>query len=333
MRGKPLVSANHHLAVTTKGDATMTNASLTTTLSEADRLAHLAPLTEAARVYVAASRAPRTRDAYRAQWTAFSDWAGAHGLHSLPAAPETVALYLTARAQEGRKVSTLAQALAAISQAHSMAGHDSPRSSAVVREAFKGIRRTHGTAPSQKAPVLTTQLRSMVNALPATRSGLRDRALLLVGFSGAFRRSELVTLTVADVAVTIEGLTITLRRSKTDQEGQGHKVGLPYGSTAATCPVRSLQAWLMNAQITEGPVFRSVDRHGNLGAALSGRDVARIVKRTAEAAGIDPQAFAGHSLRAGLATSAAKAGKGAHAIMKQTGHRSVAMVTRYISRR
>ena len=239
-------------------------------------------------------------------------------------------MYLAAKAQEGRKVSTLSLALAAISQAHQMAGHESPRSSTAVREAFKGIRRTHGSAPDQKAPVLNAQLRTMMERMPATLLGARDRALLLVGFSGAFRRSELVALEVADLAFTSEGLTVTLRKSKTDQESQGRKIGLPYQSTSATCPVRATQTWLELAGISEGAVFRSVNRHGQLGARLGGQDVARVVKRVAEAAGFDPKPFAGHSLRAGLATSAAKAGKAAHSIMKQTGHRSIAMVQRYI---
>ena len=295
-----------------------------------DQLAALTPLAEAARAYVTASRSDRTREAYRAQWAHFSAWCERHGLLSLPAAPQTVAFYLTARAQEGRKVATLAQALAAISQAHQMAGHESPRSTPAVREAFKGIRRTHGSAPDQKAPVLAEQLRAMVATLPATLAGARNRALLLVGFSGAFRRSELVGLVVSDLAFTSEGLTISLRRSKTDQEGLGRKVGILYGRAAGTCPVRSLKAWLELAGLTEGPVFRSVDRHGHIGGALGGKDVALIVKRAASAVGLDPKVFAGHSLRAGLATSAAKAGKAAHAIMKTTGHRSVAMVNKYI---
>jgi integrase len=303
---------------------------LATIEPSADRLAILSLTTEAARAYVQASRSNRTREAYRAQWGAFERWCRRHALDPLPASPETVALYLSARAQEGRKVATLALALAAISQAHQLAGHDSPRSSRAVREAFKGIRRTHGSAPSQKAPVLAGQLRTMVGALPATLGGARDRALLLVGFAGAFRRSELVALEFTDLEFSNDGLTITLRRSKTDQEQIGRKVGLPYGSAAGTCPVRSLQHWLALAGIAEGIVFRSVDRHGNLGGVLGGRDVARIVKRTAVAAGFDAADLAGHSLRAGLATSAAKAGKAAHAIMKTTGHRSIAMVQRYI---
>lgn len=296
----------------------------------ADQLAALSPIAEQARAYVRASRSSRTREAYGGQWAHFSSWCEAHALVALPAKPETVAMYLSARAQDGRKVATLAQALAAISQAHKMAGHESPRGHRVVQEAFKGIRRTHGSAPAQKAPVLNTQLRTMAAGLPDTLPGTRDRALLLVGFAGAFRRSELVSLDVADLAFTNEGITVLLRRSKTDQEGQGRKVGIPYGQAAATCPVRSMQRWLELAGLAEGPIFRSVDRHGHTGDRLGGQDVARIVKRAAAAAGLDPKTFSGHSLRAGLATSAAKAGKAAHSIMKTTGHRSVAMVQKYI---
>lgn len=290
----------------------------------------LAPLVKATRGYVEASRSERTREIYSACWSAFEAWCEAHGLQPLPAAPGTVAAYLSARAQDGRKVATLSQALAAISQAHQVAGHASPRTTPLVRETMKGIRRTHGAAPSQKAPLLGAQLRTIARELPATLGGRRDRALLLVGFAGAFRRAELVSLKVRDLAFGQDGVTVTLRRSKTDQEGLGRKVGLPYGATAATCPVRALQAWLEAAAISEGPVFRSVDRHGNVGLALSGRDVARIVKRAGGAAGLEASALSGHSLRAGLATTAAKAGKAAHQIMKQTGHRSVAMVNRYI---
>lgn len=311
-------------------DCRMTTSTSLTVASSAAQLARLMPLMEAAKAYADASRSERTNELYRAQWQAFQDWCDAQGLCALPAAPGTVALFLTARAQDGRKVATLSVALAAISQCHQLAGLDSPRSSTIVREAFKGIRRTHGSAQTQKAPVLGNQLRTMLVELPDTLSGRRDRALLLVGFSGAFRRSELVALAVSDLTFTSEGLTVMLRKSKTDQEGQGRKVGLPYGSASATCPVRSMQAWLELSGIKEGAVFRSVNRHGGIGAALSGIDVARIVKRSAEAVGLDPKLFAGHSLRAGLATTAAKAGKQAHAIMKQTGHKSVAMVNRYI---
>lgn len=163
-----------------------------------------------------------------------------------------------------------------------------------------------------------------------TRSLGRDRALLLVGFAGAFRRSELVALTVADVRFAHEGLIVTLRRSKTDQEGQGTTRGITYGSNPATCPVRALQGWIADAQLTDGPLFRSM-KYGKLQpGGLDGRDVARLLKRAARGAGLDPTHFSGHSLRAGLATAAAAAGVSERAIMSQTGHKSLTVMRRYI---
>jgi integrase len=171
----------------------------------------------------------------------------------------------------------------------------------------------------------------MLDLLPATRVGLRDRALLLVGFAGAFRRSELVSLDVADLEFTGGGLIVTLRKSKTDQEGRTRRLGIPYGSSEQTCPVRSERAWLESAHITHGPVFRSLDRfHRVQPKRLSDKAVALVVKRRAKAVGLDPARYAGHSLRAGLATSAAAAGASERVIMSQTGHRSAEMVRRYI---
>jgi integrase len=288
-------------------------------------------LVDQARDYAAQAKAPAIRRAYRADLRAFVAWCEAQALHALPAAPETLSLYLTARAQQGAKVATLERALAAISEAHKAAGHPSPRSSAVVQSVMRGIRRSLGVAPHQKTPVLVSDLKAMLQALPEGLLGLRDRALLLVGFAGAFRRSEIVGLDVADVEFTSEGLEVTLRRSKTDQEGAGRKIGIPYGSTPGTCPVRALKDWLDGAGIAEGPLLREVTRHGHVGTArLSGKTVARVVKRVAEAAGLDPERFSGHSLRAGLATSAAKAGKSERAIMKQGRWASVTMARRYI---
>lgn len=188
-----------------------------------------------------------------------------------------------------------------------------------------------GTAPRVKAPATTVEIRAMVETLPDGLLGIRDRALILLGFAGAFRRSELVGLDVADQDVTRDGAVVTLRRSKTDQEGQGRKVGIPYGSTPATCPVRALQGWLEASGIAEGPLFRHVDRYGRMHEGrLSDRAVALVVKRLASRAGLDPASYSGHSLRAGLATSAAAAGVSERAIMNQTGHRSPMMVRRYI---
>jgi integrase len=171
----------------------------------------------------------------------------------------------------------------------------------------------------------------MVDASDAGLIGTRDRALILLGFAGAFRRSELVGLDVEDCVFGKDGLTVTLRRSKTDQTGEGRKIGIPYGSNPDTCPVRNVQAWLEIAGATAGPLFRSINRHGQVQAGrLSGIDVARVVKKLAERAGLDAGKYAGHSLRAGHATAAAIAGASERSIMRQTGHRSVQMVRRYI---
>ncbi|WP_395089045.1 tyrosine-type recombinase/integrase [Armatimonas sp.] len=159
----------------------------------------------------------------------------------------------------------------------------------------------------------------------------RDRALLLLGFAGAMRRSELVGLDVADVVETSDGLVVTIRRSKTDQEGQGRKIGIPYGSKLATCPVRSLRAWKVRAKITAGPLFRQVNRHGKvLEGRLGDRTVALVVKRAVAATGVDVANYAGHSLRAGLATAAAMAGVSERVIQGQTGHKSLPILRRYI---
>ncbi len=293
----------------------------------------LAALEEAAgraRDYVGQARAANTLRGYRADWAHFEGWCRSHGLSSLPASPEHVALYLASLA-ETHKASTLQRRLSSISQAHKAAGLESPTGHAAVRAVWAGIRRARGVAQEGKAPAVTEDVRAMVAALPDSLLGTRDRALLLVGFAGAFRRSELVSLDVGDVEETREGLVATLRRSKTDQEGEGRRVGIPYGSNPSTCPVRSLRGWLEVSGITSGALFRGVDRHGRLlPNRLSDKAVALVVKRRAQGAGLDPSIYSGHSLRSGLATSAAAAGVSERAIMAQTGHRSLHVVRRYI---
>ncbi len=292
--------------------------------------AALATMREQARAYAHRAKSPNTRRAYRADWADFSAWCRAHDRTPLPAAPETVALYL-ADAAARCKTSTLVRRLSAIAQAHQVAGHPSPTKDQSVRAVAAGIRRAKGTAQQGKAPTVTADVRRMVDALPATLMGRRDRALLLLGFAGAFRRSELVALDVADVAERPEGLAVTIRRSKTDQEGAGRVVGIPYGSHYESCPVRALRAWLAAASITSGPLFQAINRHDQLlPGRLSPQGVARAVKRAAVAAGFDPTPYAGHSLRAGLATAAAEAGVSERAIMTQTGHKSLPMVRKYI---
>jgi len=221
--------------------------------------------------------------------------------------------------------------LNAIAEAHKAVGLESPTHNAIVANTMKGIRRSLGTAPAQKAPALTADVRAMLDATDAGLIGLRDRALILLGFASAFRRSELVSLDVEDCAFGKDGLTVTLPRSKTDQEGAGRKIGIPFGANPQTCPLRVLQAWIEQAGIPSGPLFRSINRHGQMQPGrLSGLDVARVVKKLAQRAGLDAAKYAGHSLRAGHATSAAIAGASERSIMNQTGHRSVQMVRRYI---
>jgi site-specific recombinase XerD len=293
-------------------------------------LGPLTTLAETAREYIQQAKAENTLRAYRADWGHFTAWCAARGFTSLPATTGTTTLYLTDLSST-HKVGTLTRRLSAISQAHKLAGHESPTRAAVVRILMAGIRRANGTAPNGKAPVLTEDIRAMVATLPGGILGIRDRALLLIGFAGAFRRSELVALDHADCEFTRAGLVVTIRRSKTDQEAHGRKVGIPYGSTIETCPVRALQAWLGASAITGGPLFRSITRHVRMQPGrLSGYAVALVVKRYAAAAGLDASRYSGHSLRAGLATSAAIAGASERSIMNQTGHRSIGMVRRYI---
>jgi site-specific recombinase XerD len=287
-------------------------------------------LVDAAREFASNAKAESTRLAYRKDWQSFERWAEKRALPSLPAAPATVALYITALAKD-LKGSTIARAIVSISQAHKLAGHDSPCAKAEVHEVMKGIRRALGVAPTQKSPVCIPELRAMLAPLGNKPIDIRDRALLLLGFAGAFRRAELTALELSDVRETDDGLEIIIRRSKTDQEGEGRKIGIPFGSNPMTCPVRAYRAWLTASGICEGMIFRRIDRHGKLHAQrLAPQAVAIIVKHRARAAGFSAKSFAGHSLRSGLLTAAAKAGKDRRVMKRQSGHRSDKMLDLYI---
>lgn len=282
------------------------------------------------RGFIAAAKAPNTIRAYQADWRHFTEWAQSEGREALPASPETVVAYLTDLADVA-KVATLERRVASISQAHQMAKLESPTRTMPVRTLMAGIRRRKGVAPKTKRPILTEDLRAMLDALLDGLFGVRDRAILLVGFAGGFRRSELVGLDREDLVFNRQGVEVTLRRSKTDQEGAGRKIGIPEGKRAETCPVRSLKAWLAAAKIETGPVFRPISRHGVLQPnRLTAQSVGLIVKRYAEACGKEAADFGGHSLRSGHATQAAQNGASERAIMNQTGHRSLKMVRQYI---
>jgi len=292
----------------------------------------LAPYEQQAKAFLLAAKAPSTLRAYRSDWNHFVRWCEQHGQTSLPAAPETVAYYLTALGGT-HKPATLQRRLTAITKMHQAARHPSPASTqhASVSEILKGIKRTMGTAQPGKEPLFTVEIRKMIGALPRNLQGARDQALLVMGFAGGFRRSELAGLNVEDVAETEDGLVLSLRRSKTDQEGQGSKVALPWGSHPETCPVRSYRAWTAAAGIAAGAVFRGVNNRGLLASdRLDSNSVARIIKRAARRVGLDPAPYAGHSLRAGFCTQAYLNGVPELAIMRQSRHKSLDTVRKYI---
>ncbi|MEQ8819423.1 MAG: site-specific integrase [Sumerlaeia bacterium] len=284
-----------------------------------------------AQQYAGESRAANTRRAYKADWRDFESWCMERSRGAIPASSETVALYITSLADHGLRVSTIERRLATISQAHQLAGHGSPTKDAAVREVLKGIRRVRGCAPSRKKAISVAELRGLVATCDASPKGRRDRALLLVGFLGGFRRSELVALERDDIQIEDEGLRIRIRKSKTDQDSEGREVGVPVGNRAETCPVLALTAWLQTAGSSEGPVFQSLYRGGRpTGRGLSGNAVACLIKERAMQAGLDPELLSGHSLRSGFCTSAAKAGASEREIARSTGHRSLRILRTYI---
>ena len=273
--------------------------------------------------YLRASLSDNSRRAYRSDLSQFLAWGG-----TIPASPAMIAGYLAGHAGL-HAIATLARRLVSIGKAHTAQGLPSPTDSELVRATLRGIRHTHGSAQRQVAPAIKEDVLLMVAGLGGIK-GVRDRALLLIGFAGAFRRSELVSLTVADIEQAKQGLIVQLRFSKTDQEGRGRKVAIPY-ARGSVCPVLAYQQWLEVAKITEGAIFRGVNRHGHISdAAITAQAVALVVKERAQAVGLDSAKYAGHSLRSGLVTSAAKLGVSSWKIREQTGHKSDAMLARYI---
>ncbi|MEI9409156.1 site-specific integrase [Mesorhizobium salmacidum] len=274
--------------------------------------------------FITNSLSENAKRAYRADLAQFEVNGG-----TIPSSPEQVAEYLASRASTHRPA-TLARYLASISKAHRAIGADDPCKTEIVKATLRGIRRAVGTAQREAKPLLRDDLFQILERIGNRSKDLRDKALLLLGFAGAFRRSELVGLDVQDIECVRQGIVVTLRRSKTDQTGAGRKVGIPFGRTH-WCPVRSLVRWLDHAGIESGPMFRPVDRHGQIAhERLSGEAVSIILKGRAKAAGFDPSPFSGHSLRSGLATSAVIAGVSTLAIRRTTGHASDAMLSRYV---
>lgn len=278
--------------------------------------------------YVQESLAQSTQKAYAADLKRFLGWGG-----RIPAPARLVAKYLAAHANE-LKISTLQRHVASIIRAHTIRGLPSPCDTRMVKSTLRGIRRVHGSAVKQAKPLDTKILRAITTPSKAFSQlcNLRDRALLLTGYWGGFRRSELVGLALSDLTFTKLGVVVHLRTSKTDSARKGRDVALPFAKPTQ-CPVRALQAWINASNSTDAnaAVFRRIDRYGHLHSdALNSASVGWILRQRMVAAGICTKGYSAHSLRAGFVTSAAKAGVPTWAIQRQTGHRSEQMVHRYI---
>lgn len=287
-------------------------------------------LESAARDLYQHAKAGSTWTAYRSDWKAFQTFCSQSGLESMPSTASTVVLWCVHRAQQGKRVSTIERSLAAIKQAHDAAGQASPVAKPEVREALRGLRRQLGVRPSRKVPTIAKHVRSMVDSCGEGTRALRDRAILLVGFAGAFRRSELVALDVGDVTFEADGLLVLVRRSKADQIGEGQTKAIPVARKERYCPVAALRAWMSTARVSRGPLFRVVDRWGNAKGRMQARQVSEIVQKYARTAGLDPKRVGGHSLRAGFVTQAARMQSPEYRIMEQTGHKSSRSLSDYI---
>jgi site-specific recombinase XerD len=289
---------------------------------------------ERAEQYAASALASSTRKAYERDWRVFATWCAEHGQRPLPASPATVAAFLAGEADREFRPVTITRRAAAIAAAHRAQDHPNPCDSAAVAQVLTGIRNTLGVDARQVDPLALGPLAQLLEPIPtSTKQGLRDRALLLLGFAAALRRSELVALDVEDLRFDVDrGLTLRIRKSKTDQERAGALVAVPYARAGNNpCAVCALQAWLQAAGIHRGPVFRQMRRGDTVTAErLSDQSVALIVKRRARAAGLPPEDLSGHSLRAGYATAAAAAGIEERKIANVTRHKNLPVLRRYI---
>ena len=278
--------------------------------------------------YAAASRAENTRRAYASDWNEWSGHCLVRGWSALPAHPGELAAYLASMADAGRKVATIRRRLVAIGAAHKMAGHPSPADAAAVRMTVEGIERKLGAAPLKKAALTVDLIAKALKKIPDDLTGKRDRALIMVGFAAALRRSEIVGLDVNDIRHHPKGLVLHLRRSKTDQRGEGKTKAIPTGRRIHVA--EALAAWLTAAGIKDGPIFRGVRGPNVLADRLCTEQVARIVKARAAAIGLNPKSFAGHSLRSGYISSAADAGATLQTIASHAGHAKIDTTLGYV---
>jgi site-specific recombinase XerD len=282
--------------------------------------------TDAAEIATQA-RSANTIRAYKADWAHFASWCNAKGLQSLPAPPRTIALYMTAH-KDQYSMATLNRRLSSIAAAHRMADHPFDSRCREIALVMDGLRRTKTVRQRQVTALTTPLLKRALDHASETLADQRDRALILIGMAGALRRSELVALDVSDLTFAPEGVRLVIKRSKGDQFGEGQAIAIERTSTCL-CPVANLEAYLEQAGIHEGRVFRAIDRHGNIRARMTSQSVALIIKKRAGLADLDGD-YSGHSLRAGFATQAAKSGVEERKIASTTRHKNMDVLRRYI---
>ena len=281
------------------------------------------------------SKANNTVRAYKSDFKDFGIFCSQNGFKSLPSAPKIVSLYLTHLSTKDAKMSTLKRRLVSIGVIHKLKGHYLDTKHPSIIENIMGIKRRKGSHQKGKEPMLISNLKAIINVIDQQNKEdikkFRDRSIILIGFSGGFRRNEIVSLNLDDLDFVPEGLKINIRRSKTDQFGEGFIKALPYFDSSHYCPVVSLKNWIEISKITSGPVFRRFVKGSKLSKnRLTDQTVALLIKEYLNLAGIDSKNYSGHSLRSGFATSAAQLGVEERNIMAMTGHKSTEMVRRYI---
>ena len=280
------------------------------------------------------SKANNTLRAYKSDFRDFGAFCAKHGLSSLPSEPKIISLYLT-HLSKNSKISTIRRRLVSISMVHKLKGHYIDIKHPIITENLLGIKRVKGSNQIGKKPLLISHLKSIINVINEQQNEeikkFRDRSIILIGFGGGFRRTELISIDYEDLEFVPEGLKITIRRSKTDQFGEGMIKGLPYFPNEIYCPVTSLKKWLEISKIKSGPIFRRFSKGSLLTEnRLTDQSVVLLMKKYLDLAGIENKNFAGHSLRAGFATVAAESGADERSIMAMTGHKTTQMVRRYI---
>ena len=280
------------------------------------------------------SKANNTLRAYKSDFKDFGAFCVKHGLKSLPSEPKVVSLYLT-HLSKSSKISTLRRRLVSISMVHKLKGHYLDTKHPIIVENLMGIRRVKGSIQKGKKPLLINDLKQIINVIDEQKiddiKKLRDKSIILIGFGGGFRRTELISIDHEDLEFVPEGLKITIKRSKTDQFGEGMVKGLPYLTNETYCPIINLKKWLEISKVKSGPIFRRFSKGLYLtNKRLTDQSVVLLIKKYLNLAGIENKNFAGHSLRAGFATAAAESGADERSIMAMTGHKTTQMVRRYI---